>query len=138
MAWPLGWLSDRVDRRLVISAASTTAATMLIGMLVVVPHGAYEWVLYLCAALFGATVVPSYSIIIAQVSDVVAKDELVAASGGLLLLNGIGATVGPIVAGFTMSATPRALTLHTHCRTSIDRPLGRVRPVGTHAPRGNI
>jgi len=109
MAWPLGWLSDRVDRRLVIIAASTTAATMLIGMLVVVPHGAYEWVLYLCAALFGATVVPSYSIIIAQVSDVVAKDELVAASGGLLLLNGIGATVGPIVAGFTMSATPRGL-----------------------------
>jgi MFS family permease len=109
MAWPLGWLSDRVDRRLVISAASTTAATMLIGMLVVVPHGAYEWVLYLCATLFGATVVPSYSIIIAQVSDVVAKDELVAASGGLLLLNGIGATVGPIIAGFTMSATPRGL-----------------------------
>src|SRR5262249_45076974 len=32
MAWPLGWLSDRVDRRLVIIAASITAATMLLGM----------------------------------------------------------------------------------------------------------
>lgn len=110
MAWPLGWLSDRIERRLVIIAASITAATMLLGMIAVVPSGAYAWVLYLCAAIFGATVVPIYSIIIAQVSDVVSKEELVAASGGLLLLNGIGATVGPVIAGFAMSATPRGLS----------------------------
>ena len=58
----------------------------------------------------GAAVVPVYSIIIAQVSDVVAKEELIAASGGLLVLNGIGATVGPVVAGFAMSVTPRGLS----------------------------
>ncbi|HET7164946.1 MAG TPA: MFS transporter [Pseudolabrys sp.] len=110
MAWPLGWLSDRMDRRPVIIAASITAATMLLGMIAVVPQGAYAWILYLCVALFGATVVPIYSIIIAQVSDVLAKEELVAASGGLLLLNGIGATIGPIIAGFAMSATPRGLS----------------------------
>jgi len=110
MAWPLGWLSDRMDRRLVIIAASITAATMLLGMIAVVPHGAYAWVLYLCVALFGATVVPIYSIIIAQVSDVVAKEELVAASGGLLLLNGIGATIGPVIAGLAMSVAPRGLS----------------------------
>lgn len=110
MAWPLGWLSDRIDRRAVIIGASIAAAAMLLGMIAIVPRGAYAWVLYLCVALFGAAVVPIYSIIIAQVSDLVAKDELVAASGGLLLLNGVGATVGPIVAGFTMSATPRGLS----------------------------
>jgi len=110
MAWPLGWLSDRMDRRLVIIVASITAATMLLGMVVVVPRGAYAWVLYLCVALFGATVVPIYSIIIAQVSDVVSKEELVGASGGLLLLNGIGATIGPIIAGFAMSVAPRGLS----------------------------
>jgi hypothetical protein len=86
------------------SGLAAIAATMLLGMIAVVPRGAYAWVLYLCAALFGATVVPIYSIIIAQVSDIVAKEELVAASGGLLLLNGIGATVGPVIAGFAMSA----------------------------------
>jgi MFS family permease len=109
MAWPLGWLSDRMDRRLVIIASSITAVTMLLGMIAAVPRGDYAWVLYLCAALFGATVVPIYSIIIAQVSDLVAGEELVAASGGLLLFNGIGATVGPVVAGFAMSAAPRGL-----------------------------
>jgi MFS family permease len=110
MAWPLGWLSDRMDRRLVIIAASITAAAMLLGMVAVVPHGAYAWILYLCVALFGATVVPIYSIIVAQVSDVVSKDELIGASGGLLLLNGIGATIGPIIAGFAMSVAPRGLS----------------------------
>jgi MFS family permease len=99
-----------MDRRLVIIAASITAATMLLGMIAVVPHGAYAWVLYLCVALFGAMVVPVYSIIIAQVSDVVATDELVAASGGMLLLNGIGATIGPVIAGFAMSIAPRGLS----------------------------
>jgi MFS family permease len=109
MAWPLGWLSDRLDRRLVVIGASIIAATMLLGMVAIVPHGAYSSVLYLCVALFGATIVPIYSIIIAHVSDVVAKEELVAALGGLLLLNGIGATVGPVIAGFAMSVTPRGL-----------------------------
>ena len=110
MALPLGWLSDRMDRRLVIIAAAVTAAAMLLIMVATVPHGAYAWVLYLCVAIFGATVVPLYSIILAQVSDVVSNDELVAASGGLLLLQGTGATVGPVVAGLAMSASPRGLT----------------------------
>ena len=43
-------------------------------------------------------------------SDVVSKEELVGASGGLLLLNGIGATIGPVVAGFAMSVAPRGLS----------------------------
>jgi MFS family permease len=110
MAWPLGWLSDRLDRRLVIIVAAITTAATLLAMIAVVPHGAYAWILYICAAIFGATIVPIYSIILAQVSDVVAKDELVAASGGLLLLQGTGATVGPLVAGIAMSASPRGLS----------------------------
>ncbi|HEX5507529.1 MAG TPA: MFS transporter [Pseudolabrys sp.] len=109
MALPLGWLSDRIDRRLVVIAAAVTAVAMLLGMIVIVPHGAYPWVLYLCVAIFGATIVPVYSIILAQVSDVVPKEELVAASGGLLLLQGTGATVGPVVAGLAMSASLRGL-----------------------------
>lgn len=62
MALPLGWLSDRMDRRLLIIAAAVTAAAILLPMVATVPHGAYPW------------------------GDVVAKDELVTASGGLLLL----------------------------------------------------
>jgi len=35
---------------------------------------------------------------------------MVAASGGLLLAHGAGAAVGPLIAGFAMSATPRGLS----------------------------
>ena len=110
MAWPLGWLSDRIDRRFVIIATAAVAAATLLGMIATVPHGAYAWVLYACAAVFGATIIPVYSIILAQVSDIATKEELVAASGGLLLLNGIGATAGPLVAGFAMSISSRGLS----------------------------
>src|SRR5215472_13823070 len=126
LAWPLGWLSDRIDRRLVIIGASITAATMLLAMIAVVPRGAYAWVLYLCAALFGAAVVPIYSIVIAQVSDVVAKEELVAASGGLLLLNGYRGNGGARHRRIRDVGGAARTSLHARCRTGSDRCLGSV------------
>jgi MFS family permease len=110
MAWPLGWLSDRLDRRLVIICAAAVAALGLIVMMAIVPQGAYAWKLYLCVAVFGATIIPTYSIIIAHVNDAVAEEEFVAAAGGLLLVQGVGAVVGPLIAGLAMSASPRGLS----------------------------
>jgi MFS family permease len=109
MAWPLGWLSDRFDRRLVIIGAAITAAMTLLTMIALVPDNASPWMLYLCIALFGGTIVPTYSVVIAHVNDAVAEDEFVAAAGGLLLVQGTGAAVGPVIAGFAMSALPRGL-----------------------------
>jgi MFS family permease len=60
--------------------------------------------------VFGATIIPTYSIIIAHVNDAVAEVEFVAAAGGLLLVQGIGAVVGPLIAGLAMSASPRGLS----------------------------
>jgi MFS family permease len=110
MAWPLGWLSDRLDRRLVIICAAAVAAIGLLVMMAILPRGAYAWKLYLCVAVFGATIIPTYSIIIAHVNDAVAEAEFVAAAGGLLLVQGIGAVVGPLIAGLAMSASPRGLS----------------------------
>jgi MFS family permease len=55
-AWPLGLLSDRYDRRLVIVGAAAAAAGSLIAMLALVPGDAYPWLLYLCVALFGGMI----------------------------------------------------------------------------------
>jgi MFS family permease len=109
-AWPLGLLSDRYDRRLVITGAAAAAAASLIAMIVLVPGDAYPWLLYLCVALFGGMIIPTYSLALAHLSDAVAQEEMVAASGGLLLAHGAGAAVGPLIAGFAMSATPRGLS----------------------------
>jgi MFS family permease len=79
-------------------------------MLALVPGDAYPWLLYLCVALFGGMIIPTYSLALAHLSDAVAQEEMVAASGGLLLAHGAGAAAGPLIAGFAMSATPRGLS----------------------------
>jgi MFS family permease len=109
--WPLGWLSDRIDRRTVIIGAAVMASTALLTMVAVVPNDVSPEVLYLCVALFGGTVIPTYSIVIAHVNDSVDAGEFVAASGGLLIVQGAGATIGPIVAGLAMSAFPHGLSM---------------------------
>ncbi len=42
LAWPLGWLSDRLDRRLVIIGAAVTAALTLVAMMALIPNRAVE------------------------------------------------------------------------------------------------
>ncbi|MBV9674257.1 MAG: MFS transporter [Verrucomicrobia bacterium] len=109
LAWPLGWLSDRLDRRIVIIGAAITAAATLFAMMLLVPDNAHRWVLYLCVGLCGGTIVPTYSIVMAHVNDSVGPGEFIAASSGLLIMQGIGAAVGPIVAGFAMAALSNGL-----------------------------
>jgi MFS family permease len=109
--WPLGWLSDRIDRRAVIIGAAVTAATTLLALVAMVPRDAPPWVIYLCAALFGGTIIPTYSIVIAHVNDTVARDDFVAAAGGLLIVQGAGAAIGPIVGGLAMSLFTRGLSM---------------------------
>jgi MFS family permease len=109
LTWPLGWLSDRLDRRLAIIGAAITAAVTLAIMVAVVPQQAPHWVLYLCAAILGGTIVPTYSVVMAHVNDTVGEGEFVAASGGLLIVQGVGAVTGPIGGGFAMSIMSQGL-----------------------------
>jgi MFS family permease len=109
MAWPLGWLSDRLDRRLVIIGAAVTAVATLFIMMTLVPEEATRWTLYLCAAIFGGTIIPTYSVVMAHVNDSVGEGEFVAASGGLLIMQGVGAAAGPLLAGLAMSASEQGL-----------------------------
>ncbi|MGO4572558.1 MFS transporter [Microvirga sp. 2TAF3] len=104
MTWPLGWISDRVDRRLVIIGAAGMAAAILLGLITFVPENPPPWVLYACVAVFGGSVIPTYSIVTAHVNDMVESGEFVAASGGLLILLGAGSSAGPILSGMAMSA----------------------------------
>jgi MFS family permease len=109
MAWPVGWLSDRLDRRRVIVGAAITASAALFIMMALVPGEPSRWLLYLCAAIFGGTIVPTYSVVMAHVNDAVGEGEFVAASGGLLIMQGVGAVAGPLLAGFAMSAWEHGL-----------------------------
>lgn len=97
--YPLGWLSDRMDRRLLIMLASAVGAAG--GFMAMVLGGYFEFLL-VAAFLIGGTSNPLYSLLIAYTNDFLDYDDMPAASGGLVFVNGLGAIAGPVLAGWTM------------------------------------
>ena len=106
MTWPLGRLSDRIDRRLVVTACSAAAVALVALNLAMVaaPTEAPRVVHYAFALGFGALIVPAYSIVAAHVNDQMRPHEYVEASGKLLILYGAGSALGPVAAGVAVSA----------------------------------
>ena len=115
---PLGWLSDRCDRRLIIVGAALGAAIAAIGHVFAaryLPTG-----IIACAIAFGFFALPLYSLCAAHLNDQVEADEYVEASSGLLLLYASGAVVGPLLASYLMNHYgPQALFLFTGAVHSI-------------------
>jgi len=102
--WPMGWLSDRIDRRSLIVALATAAAGALLWMVLFVPDSPDRLIAYGLVALFGALVIPAYSLVLAHVNDHVPPGQFAAASGGLLILWGAGSALGPLLGGVAMSS----------------------------------
>lgn len=101
MQWPLGWLSDHAPRRLVIAGASLAAAAAAAGF--VLAGAAGLPVLLGLGFLFGGFGIPLYTLCVAHANDRLKASEMLAAARGLLLLNGLGAAIGPFVASLLMS-----------------------------------
>ena len=135
LAWPIGWLSDRFDRRFVIIAAALTATAALFTIIALVPDEPSRWILYLCAAILGGTIVPTYSVVLAHVNDSVGEGEFVAASGGLLIVQGVGATAGPVLGGLAMSAWDHGLAYTLIAAQILLAVLGVYRSIHRAAPR---
>ena len=110
--WPLGWLSDRIDRRYVIilgCVAAAVAALVLAQM-----AGRSASMLLAASFIFGITALPIYSLCVAHANDYGASEDFIEISSGLLLLFGAGAMIGPLVASIAMSAAgPAGLFLFT-------------------------
>ncbi len=109
--WPIGRLSDRVDRRLVLMTLLTGAA--LTGVLLWLT-AASGLLLMAFGLLFGATALPCYSLAAAHAYDKTASSEMVPTAATILLANALGAIAGPLLAASMMAALdPRALFLFT-------------------------
>lgn len=98
--FPLGWLSDRIDRRRVLVGCAVGAA--VIGLLMVVIQPRAPLAVTSLTILFGAMTYPMYSLTVAHANDFAAPDEFVKIAGSLLLLLGVGNMFGPIIAAFAM------------------------------------
>ncbi len=95
--YPIGALSDRMDRRqLIIGVAGLCALAALMGAALSLPFAMLLGV----ALLIGGLANPLYSLLLAHTNDFLQADDMAGASGGLLFMNGIGAVAGPLVLGW--------------------------------------
>ncbi len=101
LQWPLGWLSDRVPRNLVIAGAALASSAAAIGVASAV--GAPLPLLLVAGALFGGFGIPIYSLCLAVANDDLPPGRLLGTARGLLLLNGIGTAAGPLIGGAAMN-----------------------------------
>jgi MFS family permease len=102
LQYPIGWVSDRMDRRhLIIAVSIVGGAGSILGMM----YGHIFTLLLVSAFIIGGMANPLYSLLIAHTNDFLEHDDMAAASGGLLFINGLGAILGPMITGWMMGTS---------------------------------
>jgi MFS family permease len=100
MQWPVGKLSDKLDRRKVLTTTTIIAgiATGTVGLI-----GTADFTTVAAAFfIYGGMCLPMYALCIAHTNDYLDTDDMVAASGSLVLVAGLGMVFGPLVAAGSM------------------------------------
>ena len=100
--YPVGRLSDRFDRRIVIAVASGLAMIAEIAM--TLSHATVPIVLYSLGFSIGATIPVLYPLVSALSVDRLGAEKAVSVSATLLFLYCIGAIIGPVLAATMMTA----------------------------------
>lgn len=110
--YPLGKLSDRMDRRRMIIAVALLGACA--GVALALFGGRSQTLLMITGFAFGMFAFPLYALCAAHANDFIDRDGFVEAASGLLLTWAAGAVIGPLVASGLMSALgPRGLFVFT-------------------------
>jgi MFS family permease len=98
--FPIGWVSDRMDRRKLIMGL--TAAGAVATVFGAVLSDIFPALLAL-GFIAGGVANPLYSLLIAYTNDFLEPADMPSASGGLLFINGVGAMIGPVLIGALMT-----------------------------------
>jgi MFS family permease len=91
---PIGILSDRFDRRLVLTI--TTLAAAGAAMAAAWGAGVSNAATIGLVAVFGGLTLPLYALCISHTNDYLSPAQMPAASGKLYLVTGFGSTLGPL------------------------------------------
>lgn len=98
--YPVGWLSDRTERRRLIFFLTLIGATLTLA-------GGYLAdsfpALLAVGFVMGGVANPLYALVIAYTNDFLEPADMPSASGGLLFVNGLGAISGPVILGTLMT-----------------------------------
>ena len=112
MQYPLGYLSDRWDRRwtLLLTTACALAASLAIAFLA----GSRPWTNFAFVFVFGSFAMPLFSLCAAHANDRAEKGDFVVVNAALMLFYSFGAICGPLAASWTMQQFgPPALFVFT-------------------------
>ena len=109
LQYPIGFLSDRMDRRMLIMVLSCVAALVMLAA-TFLPLSFQA--LIVVALILGGITNPVYALLIAYTNDFLPRDQMAGASAGLIFLNGFGAIFGPTATGWMMETIgPRGFFL---------------------------
>ena len=101
--WPIGYLSDRMDRRLILIGVTFAASGLCI--LIVASSYISLTLFFVLTAIYSCMSLPMYSLAIAHTNDFLEQNEIVAASSAFAKLVGIGSILGPLMVSSMMSIT---------------------------------
>lgn len=102
LQYPIGWVSDRMDRRYLIIVVSVVGG---LGCVLGMVQGHLFPLLLVSTFIIGGMANPLYSLLIAHTNDFLEHENMAAASGGLLFINGLGAILGPVITGWIMGTS---------------------------------
>mgnify|MGYP000929516818 CR=1 FL=1 len=112
--WPIGYFSDRTDRRLIIISCTFVGAffcflavavsgTSLENMYLATSVGMDKIMFFVFVTLYAGFALPIFTLNLAYVNDFIAKEKFVAAGGGMQIIFGLGAMGGPILCSIFMN-----------------------------------
>ena len=93
--WPIGYLSDRIDRRILLIGATLVAS----GLSIVIVISSYLSLIifFIFTAIFSSMCLPMYALTLAHINDFLEQDEIVSVSSLFTRLVGVGSILGPIL-----------------------------------------
>jgi len=99
--WPVGYISDKVDRRIVLVGVTFIASGL--SLFIVASSYISLVIFFILLAIYAGMSLPMYSLTIAHTNDFLQQNEIVGASATISILVGVGSICGPIIASFFMS-----------------------------------
>jgi len=112
--WPIGYYSDKSDRRIIIIfctffaslfcfLAILASGTSLENMYLATSVGVDKIMFFVYIFLYAGMAIPLFTLNLAYVNDYIPKEKFVAAGGGMQIIFGMGAMAGPILCSLVMN-----------------------------------
>ncbi len=112
--WPIGYYSDKSDRRVVIIFCTLFAAlfcflaiiasgTSLENMYLATSIGMDKIMFFIYVSIYAGMAIPLFTLNLAYVNDYIPKEKFVAAGGGMQIIFGMGAMAGPLLCSLIMN-----------------------------------